>query len=88
MPTLKRACLFAGLTIYIYTGDYEDEPSSLITNDGIIDLDKQHAKSSDALTDTYELLRDPRVYFLADSFFLENLKAVALEKFRVKLDEL
>lgn len=40
------------------------------------------------MTDDHELLKDPRVYFLADEFFLYDLKAVALEKFRSKLDEL
>ena len=35
-----------------------------------------------------ELLKDPRVYFLGDSFLLDNLKTVAPGKFRGKLDKL
>lgn len=57
---------------YLYTGDYEEEPSSLIAH----------------YEDDPELLRDPRVYFLADSFFLDELKTLAQEKFMRKLDEL
>lgn len=38
--------------------------------------------------DDPELLKDPRVYFLADSFFLDELKTLAQEKFMRKLDEI
>jgi len=54
---------------YIYTGDYNDEPSNSLDFEG----------------DDLELLRHPRVYALADMFRMDDLKRLSCEKFELKL---
>ncbi|KAF2187347.1 hypothetical protein K469DRAFT_570324, partial [Zopfia rhizophila CBS 207.26] len=63
---------------YLYTGDYSDELSNK-------DLEGKQATNTSPATQTNS---DLQVYALADMFFLEDLKALALKKFQQKSRDL
>ena len=69
---------------YLYTGDYsaDREAEGL---EGRLPWAMSHLLRAYLSLDDPDLLKDPRVYFLADMFLLENLKALSLAKLQAGL---
>ena len=75
---------------YMYTGDYADEPPDSLYSEGMFPLTISRRFEISRLRqagDDLELLRHPRVYALADTFRMEDLKSLLHGKFKLQLQE-
>jgi hypothetical protein len=75
---------------YMYTGDYADEPPNLLYSEGMFPLTISRRIEISRLRqagDDLELLRHPRVYALANTFRMEDLKSLSHGKFKLQLQE-
>lgn len=72
----------------LYTGTYRNEIPIEIDIEGIVSTIPAFVYLAYEFSDDDELLKDSRVYFLADEFFLHDLKDLALKRFQNKIDQL
>jgi hypothetical protein len=72
---------------YMYTGDYPDQLSGIET-EGRRPIHLYYRTRANIRTDESEYLQDPRVYALADMYFLEDLKLLSEAKFRQNLKKI
>jgi len=70
---------------YLYTGDYSDDISNNFEGKAAL---KVNVLGILRATRRPPLLKDPRVYALADMFFLDDLKALSTAKLQLKLQDL
>lgn len=73
---------------YMYTGDYDNEPTGVLDAQGWHPFWGTNIFGTDQCPDDEALVKHVRVYAAAEFFMLDDLKELTLPRFKSKLDEL